>query len=70
MLNSLLTITNATKSQIITAINSIFGILIAFNLVFTQTQMGAIDIAVNAFLSLLVGVTYGKSSMRRATPKP
>lgn len=64
MLNSLLTMTNATKANAIAAINAIFGVLIAFNLIFTEAQIGAVDIAVNAVLALVVGATYTKSATR------
>lgn len=37
-------------------LNSIFGVLIAFNVVLTQTQLGAIDAAINAGLSFAVTV--------------
>lgn len=69
-LSQLLTITNATKAQIISAINAIFGVLIAFNVVLSQSQLGAIDIAANAVLSLFVAITYTASSMRLKQARP
>lgn len=37
-------------------LNAIFGVLIAFNVVLTQTQLGAIDAAVNAAFSFAFAV--------------
>lgn len=66
------TITNATKAQIIAAINAILGLLIAFHVVLTEPQLGAIDVAANAVLALIVAVTFTQSSMRlkHARPEP
>lgn len=69
-LSQLLTITNATKAQIISAINAVFAVLIAFNVVLSQSQLGAVDIAVNAVLSLFVAITYTASSMRLKQARP
>jgi len=66
---TLLNITNATKAQIIVVINAIFGVLGAFHLVLTQTQLSAIEIAVNAVLGLLVSATYTQSRMRLKHPR-
>ena len=63
-------ITNATKAQIIAAVNAIFGLLIAFNVVLTQAQIGAVDTAINAVLGLFVLLTYTQSSMRLKHPRP
>jgi len=63
-------ITNATKAQIIAAVNAIFGLLIAFNIVLTQAQIGAVDTAINAVLGLFVLLTYTQSSMRLKHPRP
>lgn len=63
-MNFFLTISNATKANVIALVNSLFGVLIAFNIVFTQTQMGAIDIFLNAVLALAVGLTYKQSATR------
>lgn len=60
--------TNATKAQIIAAVNALLGLAVAFDVVLTQAQIGAVDVAVNAVLSLLVGLTF-KQSPRR-TPSP
>lgn len=59
-------LTNATKANIISAINGVLGLLIAFHVVLTQQQLGAVDVAVNAVLSLIVGLTYTQSAKRAA----
>lgn len=69
-LQKLGTITNATKAQIIAAINAVFGLLIAFNVILTQAQIGAVDTAVNALLALVVALTFTQSSMRLKHPRP
>lgn len=69
-LSKIAEITNATKAQIIAAVNAIFGLLIAFNVVLTQAQIGAVDSAINAVLGLFVLLTYTQSSMRLKHPRP
>lgn len=66
---SLRRMTNATKANIIAASNGLLGLLIAFNLVFTQTQLGAIDAFLNTFLGLFVVGTY-QASVKRVSPEP
>ena len=68
----MLTITNATKAQIIAALNAVLGALGAFNLGhLTHAQQGAIVVAANAVLAALVGVTYQSSSKRaKVSPPP
>lgn len=56
--------TNATKATIISAINGLLGLAIAFNIVLTQAQIGAIDVAVNGVLGLFVLLTFKSSSKR------
>lgn len=58
------TVTNATKAQIIAAVNGLLGLAVAFNVVLTQTQIGAVDVAVNAALALAVGLTFKQSPKR------
>jgi len=66
-----LTITNATKAQAIAAVNAILGLLATFNLGhLTPGQSGAVLVAVNAVLSLIVGVTYKLSKTRVPDPPP
>lgn len=57
---------NATKAQIVLVINALLGVAVAFHVVFTQTQVGAMQIAANAVLSLFVGATYTQSSKRES----
>jgi len=68
----MLTITNATKAQIIAALNAVLGVLGSFNIGhLTHAQQGAILVAANAVLAALVGVTYQSSSKRvKASPPP
>ena len=56
--------TNATKAQIIVAINSLFALGQAFHVVLTAPQLAASQVAVNAVLSLFVGATYEQSAKR------
>lgn len=66
----MLTITNALKAQIIVTLNGIGGALTAFQVGhLTPAKLGAIDVAANAVLGLLVLVTY-KSSSKRAPDAP
>ena len=66
----ILTATNAAKAQLAIAINAIFAVLQAFNVVATQAQIASIQIAVDAVLALLVGLTFTQSSMRLKHPRP
>ncbi len=67
----MLTITNATKAQAIAAVNAILGLLAAFGVGhLTDTQSGALLVAVNAVLSLVVGITYKSSKARVPDPPP
>lgn len=56
--------TNATKAQVLALVNALLGLAVAFDLALTQVQLGAITVAVNAVLSLWVGLTF-KSSAKR-----
>jgi hypothetical protein len=59
-----MSLTNATKAQIIVAINAIFGLLTAFDIGISDTQKGAIIVAANAILGFFVGATYKNSPKR------
>lgn len=63
-------LTNATKAQIIATVNAVLGLLIAFHVVLTAAQLGAVDVAANAVLSLIVGLTYTASPLRIDPPSP
>jgi len=63
-MKSLLRMSNATKAQLIIAINSFLALIVAFDVVLTQAQIGAVSVFANAVLSLFVAKTYGQSSMR------
>lgn len=58
--------TNATKAQIIAAINALLGLAVAFNVALTQAQIGAVGVVVNAVLALIVGLTFKQSPKRVA----
>jgi hypothetical protein len=62
--NKFLTMTNATKANVIALVNAALGILITFNVILTQTQVGAIEIGVNAALAFFVAGTYTLSKSR------
>jgi hypothetical protein len=67
----MLTITNATKAQIIAAINAVLGVLGSFGLGhLTNAQQGSILVAANAVLAVVVAVTYQSSSKRVKTSQP
>lgn len=65
----MLTITNTTKALLIAAINAILAVVTTFDLGLTQAQLGAIGIAVNAILALVVAVTFKQSKMRLKHPR-
>lgn len=56
--------TNATKAQIIAAVNALLGLAVAFNVALTQAQIGAVDVAANGLLALAVGLTFKQSPKR------
>jgi hypothetical protein len=58
--------TNATKATIIALVNAAFALAIAFDIVLTQAQQGAILAFVNAGLAAYVGITYKDSPKRIA----
>lgn len=60
--------TNATKAHIIAAINAALGLLIVFNIVLTEAQIGAVDVIANAIMGAYVALTY-KNSPKRKTAK-
>lgn len=64
MLQRLGQTTNAVKAQAIVALNAVLALLIAFHVVLTQAQLGAIDVAANAVLALFVALTYTQSHKR------
>lgn len=66
--SSLRVMTNATKAQLILAINALLGVAQAFDVALTAGQLGAIQIAVNAVLSLFVAVTLNQSAKRIDSP--
>jgi uncharacterized MnhB-related membrane protein len=53
--------TNAIKALLSTAINALFGVLIAFDVVMTEAQVGAIMIFVNAVMAIIVVATANNS---------
>lgn len=57
-------ITNTTKANIIAAINALMGLAIVFGVNLSEAQTGAIIVAVNAVLTLYVGLTYKDSAKR------
>ena len=69
MLQKLGQTTNASKAQIIVAVNAVLALLVAFHVVLTQAQLGAIGVAVNAVLGLVVSLTYTQSAKRVEAPK-
>lgn len=70
MLTKLAVISKAREAQIVALVNALFGVLLAFNIVLTSTQLGAIDIAVNAFLALFAPVSSTVTKMARRLKRP
>lgn len=56
--------TNATKANIIAAINASLGLAIAFGVSLTEIQTAATLVFANAVLALFVGVTFKNSPKR------
>lgn len=56
--------TNATKALLITFFNSLLGLCIAFGLVLTDAQTGAVMLFLNSALALFVALTYKDSPKR------
>lgn len=61
---SRLNITNATKANLLAAINALLGVLVLFGVDLTADQMAGILTAVNALAVLIIGLTYKKSPKR------
>lgn len=60
-----MTMTNATKAQIIVAINALLAVAAAFGVPLgTENQQAAIALAINAVLGVIVAFTYKDSSKR------
>lgn len=57
-------LSNATKAQIIAAINAGIGLLVAFGVTVSDGQTAAIIAGTNALLSIAVTLTYKGSAKR------
>jgi hypothetical protein len=58
--------TNATKAQILAAVNALIVLVTAFGLELSADQIGAITLTVNALFSAYIGLTYKQSPKRVA----
>ena len=56
--------TNATKATVIALVNAAFALAVAFDVVLTEAQQGAIIAFVNVALAAYVGLTYKDSPKR------
>lgn len=56
--------TNATKAGVITCLNALLGLLLAFGVPLSTVQTGAILAFGNAVLGLVVALTYKQSAKR------
>lgn len=56
--------TNATKAGVISALNALLGLLIAFGVPLTEVQTAAVLGFGNAVLGVWVGLTYKNSPKR------
>lgn len=52
-MSRLIALLSTGQTQILALVNAVLGLLIAFNVVFTQTQLGAVDVVVNALLAVV-----------------
>lgn len=68
MLDKLKNMTNATKAQIIVALNALMALLVAFGVNLSDTQQGAVQVAVNALLGVWIGLTFKDSEKRVPDP--
>ena len=57
-------LTNATKANLIAAVNATLACAVLFGLPVSDVQAGGISLAVNAILACFVGLTF-KSSPKR-----
>ena len=55
-MSRLIALLTTGQTQILALVNAVVGLLIAFNVVFTQTQLGAVDVAVNAVLAVIAAL--------------
>jgi len=62
-------ITNATKANVIAALNALLGLLIAFGVHLTDIQTAAILLFANAIGVLFIGFTYKDSAKRVPDPE-
>jgi hypothetical protein len=63
----LLTITNATKANIITLVNAIYAALLAWGVSLTDTQQAAVLGLINVIAAIWVAYTYQLSDKRANT---
>lgn len=56
--------TNATKANLIAAINALLALAVTFGVNLSDAQTAAVSVAVNAILTLWVGLTYKDSPTR------
>lgn len=56
--------TNATKAVIISVVNAVLGLLVAFGMALTPEQIGAVLALANSVGALVVGLTYKDSQKR------
>jgi len=65
----LLALITQIQTPLLAFVNAVMAALIAFNVVLTQTQMGAVDGVVNGALVLIIAVVAVLAS-QDSTPKP
>jgi hypothetical protein len=56
--------TNATKANLLAALNACLGLAVLFGIPLSNEQQGGIYVAVNAVAAVFVGLTYKKSAKR------
>lgn len=64
MIDNLMQMTNATKAAVITALNALLGVLVAFGVNLTDAQISSVLAFGNALLALWLMLTYKNSKKR------
>ena len=60
------------QAAFIALVNAVIGLLVVFNVAFTQTQLASVDVCVNAvlgFLVLLLGQQVANSAQTRTAAR-
>ena len=67
-MTKLLALITSGQTQILALLNAVMGLLLVFHVVFTEVQLGAIDLVANCVLAVLAVLL--SNSGKGATPDP